>query len=123
MQCNGKKLSGRVADMREQLKPLLPVSSTRAPEFPEYATQDELLEEFDPSDSDSEESVNISVNCSWEELRVGECVEVYWAAEKKWYEGEVTDKDENDRTFEVVYESDGKKLWHPVDDFPLRFSC
>ena len=123
MQCNKKKLTGRVAEMRTMLKPLLKVGSTRALEFPAYETQDEWHQSEEESDSDSDSSHRVSVSLSFDELRVGECVQVYWKGENQWFEGEVTDLDEKDRTFEVYYPSDGKKLWHDEDNYPIQLSC
>ena len=122
MQCDKKKLSGRVAEMRSVLKPLLKVGSTRALEFPEYETQDDW-DEVEESESDSDSSHRVTVSLSFDELRVGECVQVYWKGDEQWYEGEVTDIDEKDRTYEVYYPADGKKLWHDEDNYPIQLSC
>ena len=64
VQCDGTSLRGKVGEMREQLQSLLP-GDEGTPEFPEYATQDDLCdsvsaEENDsPSDSDDEPHVSI----------------------------------------------------------------
>ena len=108
---------------------LLPVGSARVLEFPEYETQDAQCDEDvselsdDDDADDSSDSCTVKVSASFEELSVGECVQVYWKGERKWYEGEIKDIDNNDRTFEVYYPSDGKQLWHDEADYPLRFAC
>ena len=121
MQCDGKKLTGRVADMRESLKPLLPVGSSRALQFPEYPTQDDCFDDAEESEEgeggdggseedDESDGPHIQLPVSFDELHVGGCVEVYWKGEDKWYEGEVTDLDDKDMTFEILYIDDDKKL-------------
>ena len=58
VQCDRKKLTGRVAEMREQLEPLLPRGSARTLQFPEYETQDDVCggEQFEDNDNDSSDS-------------------------------------------------------------------
>ena len=109
--------------MRADLKPLLPVGAARTLQFPEYATQDDCYDAEDVSDNDSELSEKVEVSLSFDELRVGECVEVYWQGEDTWYEGEVIDLDKEGKQFQVFYRQDSQKWWHDSDDYPLRLSC
>lgn len=123
-QCDGKKLTGKADEMRADLKPLLPVGAARALQFPEYATQDECYDDAEgASDDDSESADRVEVELSFDDLRVGECVEVYWQGEEKWYEGEVVDLDVDGKQFQVFYREDSQKWWHDAADYPLRLSC
>ena len=105
------------------LDPMLPVGSARALQFPEYETQDDFQESEVQEESDDEDSCHIRVELCFEELNVGECVEVFWSGENKWYEGEILAVDASDKTYHVHYHSDGKKLWHAIKDYPLSLSC
>ena len=109
-QCDGKKLTGKVGEMRAELKPLLPAGAARNLQFPDYATQDECFDsEGESSGEDSESSDKVEVSLSFDELRVGECVEVYWKGEDKWFEGEVVALDVDGKQFEVFYREDSQK--------------
>ena len=125
LDCKGTRLHGLVADMRQQLRELLPAVSavavpathpTPAPEYPEYATQDDLF----PEGEESDEHATDTEYLEFEQLRVSECVQVYWKGEQEWFEGEVTEVDTKDGLFEVFYSSDGARLWHDPLDFPVR---
>ena len=83
---------------------------------PEYPTQDEVLS--DP-DSSSEETTSSDL-IDFDNLFIGDIVEVYWQGDNAWYEGHVTDVDAVDRLFEIHYKSDSQKLWHAPDDYPVR---
>ena len=56
----------------------------------------------------------------FENLYIGDIVEVYWKGEDQWYEGSITDVDAVDRQFEVFYKTDSKKLWHDEKYYPVR---
>ena len=118
VQCGGLVLKGKVGDMRDRLKPLLPADSGTVPDesYPEYATQDDQ-EDFESS-GDTTESEHIQL----EQLAEGDIVEVYWEGEHEWFEGEVTGICMDDRQFEVSY-TDGAKLWHKVDEYPVRLGA
>ena len=94
--------------MRTSLAKLLP----EEPDVPAYPTQDELFEPVSPGpdDGDSDNSVTIELACELEEMTVGDCLEVYWKGEDTWYEGEVTAVDMEDKTFEILYHTDNKKI-------------
>ena len=135
IQCNGEKLRGKVADMREQLRELLPGDLG----VPEYPTQDEVVaedaEHIPDEDGDTtpdedgdttpdEETRTVVVDIqSVADMNEGEAIEVYWKGEKKWYEGEITGIDDTDKTYEVLYHSDSAKLWHKLEDYPARYAC
>ena len=122
--CKEATLKGKVAEMRQQLSALLPepvevtsvVATTSA--FPEYETQDDLY------DSEATDIENDPVRdiVELDELRVGEIVEVFWEGENTWFEGEVTNVDLEDRHFEILYSSDGVRLYHREQDYPVRYS-
>ena len=57
---------------------------------------------------------------TFDTLNVGEIVEVYWKGMKKWYEGEVTDKDDKDDTVEIQYKEDNSKMYHSLKDYRMR---
>ena len=71
------------------------------------------------SDSDSDSSDDIPLDLLLKankereteyEPKIGDTVEVYWKVEKKWFEGEVLDVEED--MFQVSYVSDGQHHWH-----------
>ena len=123
VQCNGAVLRGKVAEMRDQLRPLLPGT----PEFPEYATQDDVCDDVTDCDDDddsceSEPHVAIDIK-SVDDLTVGECIEVWWKGEKEWFEAEVVDICSEDKTYEVLYHSDSQRLWQTLEDYSARYAC
>ena len=128
--CGGAVLKGRVADMREQLHALLPAGEDDEEQeeeeaFPDYETQDDVVvEEKEGGVSDSEsDSPTIQLDCDFDSMNVGDCVEVFWSGEDTWYEGEIIEIDPEDRTFQVLYVSDNQKLWHKDTEYKCRFAC
>ena len=115
-QC-GKTLTGKVAELREELETLLPVDPDHNNDsddlsddgVPPYPTQDEMFEDPDDLSSSSEETT-ASEMIDFEHLYIGDIVEVYWKGENEWFEGVITDVDAVDKQFEVLYRSDSKKL-------------
>jgi hypothetical protein len=118
-QCGGARLTGRVTDVRTALTELLP-DEPEEPDVPSYPTQDEL---FEPVSDADDASVSIELTCDFETMSLGDCVEAYWEGEETWYEGEVTAIDVVDKTFEILYHSDNKKVWHRSADYPCRFAA
>jgi hypothetical protein len=118
--CGGLIINGKVGELREKLTTLLDEDMGT----PEYATQDEVHSPVpDDSDDSDDGSVSISMSVDIDSLTEGDCVEVYWAGDDAWFEGEVIGVDLNDRTFHVHYVSDGKKLWHDEENYKCRFAC
>ena len=114
----GETLTGTVADMRRDMQTLLPIDITAAPEYP---TQDEVYTDPGSCTSDScSEETTASDLIDFENLYIGDIVEVYWKGENTWFEGSITDVDAVDRQFEVFYKSDSQKLWHKPEDYPVR---
>ena len=115
-------MTGTVADMRQDMQTLLPVephvTSSNEDGVPEYPTQDELYEE--PDDGSTSGETTASDVIKFENLFIGDIVEVFWAGDNEWYEGSITDVDSVDRQFEVFYKSDSQKLWHNEKDYPVR---
>ena len=111
--------------MREQLLDKVPRTAVDLstpddePPVPEYETQDEV---WSPGGDTDDDKPCIAVDVKFEELEKGDCVEVFWKGENKWYEGTITDLCQKDRTFEVFYFEDEEVLWHSPDDYPLRQS-
>ena len=125
----------RIADMRSDMRQLLPVDPHRTAadedDLPEYPTQDPLLMEDqladkkiqadeDDEDSNSSEETTATEPIEFEHLLIGDIVEVYWKGEHTWFEGVITDVDAVDRLFEVLYKADSEKLWHCPKDYPVR---
>ena len=100
--------------MREKLKQLLP---SRASVAPAYPTQDEV---YSDNQSSSDEETTSSEILKFNDLRIGDIVEVYWEGEHEWFEGEIKDVDSDDEQFEVCYKSDDQTLWHNHVDYPVR---
>ena len=71
----------------------------------------------------SDDEDKVVVNISFEEMEVGQCVEVYWSGEHTWFEGEITNISSEDKQFEVLYDLDKQQLWHKDEDYPVRMSC
>lgn len=120
LDCKGARLHGKVADMRQQLRDLLPgvmAYECEAPAIPEYETQDAHDGEVSETTTDGSGDL-----LELEELRVGEIVEVYWEGEEEWYEGEVMDIDLDDRMFEITYTCDSVRLYHRAEEYPVRYS-
>ena len=53
---------------------------------------------------------------------VGDCVEVWWQGDRKWYEGRVTGVDMDEKQFEVEYFDDGKVLTHNDSEYKVRMT-
>ena len=105
---------------------LLPAGATCALAFPEYETQDDVVEcaESEAGSDTDTDATCIEFDLDYDELRVGTCVQVYWSGDNKWYTGEITalDESESGKQFEVFYESDGEKWWHDYAEFKCRFA-
>ena len=114
----GKTLKAScVADMRDELRALLPNDTTSHSKFeqdgiPEHPTQDPLFLDpgSDEDDNNSSEETTATELIEFDHLFLGDIVEVYWQGEKTWFEGVITDVDSVDRTFEVLYKSDSEKF-------------
>ena len=108
-QC-GETLTGNVGDTRRDMQTLLPIDIDDG--VPDYPTQDEVFTEPESQtgDSSSSEETTASDVIEFENLYIGDIVEVYWKGENQWYEGSITDVDAVDRQFEVFYKSDSEKL-------------
>ena len=117
-------MRGRLQNVRDKLASLLPEDPTpdELP-IPEYATQDEVYSAFTDEEEEDSDGPEIEIQLSFDDMTVGEGVEVYWPGDKLWCKDVVLDKDLQDQTFHVEYISDGKKYWHAVDDFKVRVAC
>ena len=91
-----------------------------ADKIPPCPTQDEVFTSCTEPESDSSDETTASDHIEFENLYIGDIVEVYWSGENQWYEGHITDVDAVDRQFEVFYKSDSQKLWHKPEDYPVR---
>lgn len=124
-QCGVPRMKGKLDELRASIKKLLPTVSVHVPEedlAPEFPTQDPddygdacESKQVDGSDTTASDIV------AFEDLAVGEIVEVFWEGENSWFEGEVKDINEEDREFEVYYPGDGETLWHKPEWYPVRF--
>ena len=120
-QCGVSRMKGKLDELRAALSKLLPTVAAHLPEeaFPEYPTQDDpdVYEEEAQADSDTTQSEHVA----FEDLTMGEIVEVYWEGEHAWYEGEVKDINVELREFEIYYPGDGETLWHKPEWYPVRY--
>ena len=132
IQCDGEKLKGKVSDIRDQLIPLLPPAPNddSAPSnddwVPEFETQLDDIPDCDSGEEseESEDGGRLTVDIkSVEDMAVGEMIDVYWKGEDKWFEGEITNIELEDKTYEVFYQVDSARLWHALEDYPCRYSC
>ena len=109
-------MKGNLDDLRVSITKLLPTVSAQVPEedlAPELPTQD-------PDDYDGYESKHVDGSdtttsdlITFEDLVVGEIVEVYWEGGNAWFEGEVKYVNVEDREFEIHYPGDGgETLWY-----------
>ena len=119
--CAGVRLAGKADHVREQLKNLLP-DDLGVPEFPSqmdfYMSSSSADSGTETDDNESDEDALLSFT----DLRKGKCVDVYWAGEKQWFHGKVTDLSKKDKMFEVFYFSDSQQLWHYACDYAVRES-
>ena len=123
-QCGVPRMKDKLDVLRSTLKKLLSTVSATVPiedMTPEFPTQD-------PDDYDAQQSHQVDGSdttasdlVAFEDLAVGEIVEVFWEGEHTWFEGEVKDVNEEDREFEVYYPGDGETLWHKPEWYPVRF--
>ena len=117
----GETLTGNVGDMKTDMQTLLPIDPCPGVRFP---TQDpdayEDPDESSDESSDESEETTASDIIEFEDLYIGDIVEVYWEGEDKWFEGTVQDVDAVDRQFEVFYKADSQKLWHDAKYYPVR---
>ena len=118
-------LAGNLGNMRAKLAVLLPEDVVDELPIPDYPTQDEVFTEVSEADDETEDEDSVSIAMAidkFKNLTTGEGVQVYWASEGEWYEGEVIEIDETDQTFHIHYVT-GEKLWHPFSDFKVRYAC
>ena len=105
--------------MRRKLKPLLPTISAVEPAadntVPEYPTQDELYDDCEKS-----EETTATETIDFNNLFIGDIVEVYWEGEDNWFEGEVMDVDLVEEQFQIYYKTDDTTYWHNKVDYPVR---
>ena len=115
-QCGVPRMTGKLEALQTSVKKLLPTVSASLPDevYPDHPAQD--VEDVGDS-SDTTQSEHVAV----EDLRVGECVEVYWEGEHSWFEGEVKDISVEDGEFEIYYPGDGETLWHKTEWYPVRY--
>ena len=122
------RLVGNIKNKRTQLKLLLRADADTEDEDEAHADGEaegdaEVVIEEEGSDNDtSDEECTEREDCTFDSLGVGDIVEVYWKGMKKWYEGEVTDKDNKDGTVEIHYKGDNQKLYHSLDNYRMRLS-
>ena len=110
VQCDGVSLKGRVPEMRTQLATLLPEGdraddddSDCTPDndeaTPEYETQDTWDDQQSSEEETDEPEPHIDIRIELKDMNVGDAVEVYWKGDNKWYEGEILDVCEADKTY------------------------
>ena len=114
IECRGLIINGKAAVLREKLLGVLPDELG----IPQYETQDYFDDDVPPSDDD----VTIELEIELDQMSEGDLVEVYWRGDNKWYPGEVSGIDLDDKTFQIDY-LDGKKLWHSTEFYKCRFAC
>ena len=119
VQCGGKVIHGKADQMRATLMELLP------------KCQDVDSEEDDSKSANESETysesqsvhANVTIAVAVEDMVVGDCVEVYWRGDNKWYEGRITAVDVGLMQYEVEYFLDGETLVHNDEDYIVRMSC
>ena len=112
-------MTGKVDSKRKQLEILL--RSEDADGSTDVETKEGNVEVCSDEEGDaSDEECTDREDSAFNTLNVGDIVEVYWKGMKKWYEGEVTDKDDKDDTVEIHYKEDGQKLYHSLDTYRMR---
>ena len=115
LDCGGIKMAGKLSNMREKLSFILPDDLG----VPDYETQDAHVYESGCDSGNDTGYTTESDIIKFDDLFIGDKVEVYWPAEHSWFEGEIKDVDLVDKQFEVAYK-DNTKFWHEYQDFPVR---
>ena len=123
----GENLKGPKAQVRSELIDLLPVCQD--PDTDEdLPVLVPICEDDDgePVSADTEtqdQFANIVLDVPIEKMTIGDCVEVYWKGDKKWYEGRVTGVDLDTRQFEIEYFLDDEVLTHNASEYKVRMAC
>lgn len=117
----GENLSGKQAVVRQDLINLLP--SCAGPDTDDDDDFKDLPELVEEESAAQDSFANISIDVSLQDMRVDECVEVYWKGDRKWYEGRITMVDLDEKQFEVEYFLDNKTLLHNESDYKVRMAC
>ena len=116
----GENLNGKQAVVRQNLIDLLPKDHDPATDDDDdYKDMPELAEQ----DATQDSVANIVIDVPLQDMRVDECVEVYWKGDRQWYEGRITMVDMDEKQFEVEYFLDNKVLLHNDSDYKVRMSC
>ena len=117
-------LTGKVADKRHQLQLLLSSSqeptTTASPQEPSTFSTTPSSPPNNDSGTSTESEHEPNPDLKFEEINVGDVVEVYWDGMGEWYEGEVSDVDVHDMTVEIIYKIDNKQLYHSLDNYRIR---
>ena len=123
----GENISGRAQEVKQALIDLLPKclndveTDEDMPELVEYESSDDDDSEFEAFEAQHEHA-EIVLDVPLERMVVGDCVEVWWKGDRKWYEGRITEVDMEEKQFEVEYFDDGKVLTHNDSEYKVRMT-
>ena len=147
--CGGKVIHGKADQVRATLMELLPTcqdvdsakSTTESESDTDSDTDSETsfdsdettygempemirVKDIELAEAEAQNThANVTIDVPVKDMVVGDCVEVYWRGDKKWYEGRITAVDMAFRQFEVEYFLDGETLTHNEADYKVRMSC
>ena len=117
----GETLTGKAAQIRTELVDLLPAS--REPAAPEESPSSESDDASDiPPQMAQDNTANIIIDVPIQDMRLNDCVEVYWKGDRKWYEGRILMVDVENEQFEVEYFLDDQILLHNAADYKVRMA-
>ena len=128
----GETVTGRAEQVRTQLLELLPkCPDPDTEDESDYDDMSDLVDVETSNDTDSDgvsefatqdQHANIEIMVSIEDMQVGDCVEVWWQGDKKWYEGRITGVDLDLAQFDVEYFEDDKELTHNDSEYKVRMA-
>ena len=119
----GETLTGKAAQIRSELVDLLPASREPAPAPESDSSESESEAAANPQQMAQDDTANIIIDVPIQDMRINDCVEVYWKGDRKWYEGRILMVDMENEQFEVEYFLDDEILVHNVADYKVRMTC
>ena len=119
----GETLTGKAAQIRSELVDLLPASREPAPAPESDSSESESEAAANPQQMAQDDTPNIIIDVPIQDMRINDCVEVYWKGDRKWYEGRMLMVDMENEQFEVEYFLDDEILVHNAADYKVRMTC